>query len=73
MPSIILIDQGNLTAFKNYGLKNQKYERTPALGFFFFFNIYLAVPVLVAVLRIFGCSIWHVGSSSLIRDRTWAP
>ena len=58
MPSIILIDQGNLTAFKNYGLKNWKYERTPALGFFFFFfNIYLAVPVLVAF-RIFGCSIW---------------
>lgn len=37
MPRIILIDQGNLKAFENYGLKNQKYERTPALGFFFFF------------------------------------
>ena len=30
--------------------------------------IYLAVPG-------FSCSIWlrHVGSSSLIRDQTWAP
>ena len=60
MPRIILIDQGNLKAFENYGLKNQKYERTPALGFFFFFffNICLAVPVLAAVFRIFSCSIW---------------
>ena len=40
----------------------------PSSFFFFLIFIYLTVPVLVVALRIFD-----QGSSSLTRDRTWAP
>ena len=43
-------------------------EVPSSVFFFFLIFIYLTVPVLVVALRIFD-----QGSSSLTRDRTWAP